>query len=144
LTAYEKWTDKAKFDDPGGKMNIDIRANGTVTPDIALELDALGDLLTKELGIAAERERALATPGAKDGGLTIALTIAGVTLTGANTAFNILNFWRSTRNRYSISIRNGDVQHSLSNLSSKEFKKIFAEIEANNSPMHVLVSVRER
>lgn len=113
-------------------------------PDIetSLALNELRDSL-QESGINVEPSFGKAMEGSKDGGITLGLAIAGVTLTAIGTLISAIALWGSKRN-YSITFKTGDSTFSANNLSASEARTIAEAIKdkALASDLQILVSLK--
>lgn len=98
-------------------MDASIKFATTATEETSYALEDLHALLL-EHDLRAHLQRAPASGGRKDGGLTLAIAVASLTLSGISTLISVLTFWRSTRSTGSISMTRGNVTLSVTNLPS--------------------------
>jgi len=85
-------------------MDVKIKMEVEPDPVSSADLGSLGDLLTSELGRPTVSAKADPEVGIKDGGLTIALTLVGLALSAISTTITVINYWKSTRPRYTVSV----------------------------------------
>ncbi len=124
-------------------MKAGIGFEKAVTPDVSCDIDELGDMLIAELGASVEKELQQAKVGAKDGGLVIGISILGVTLASINTIISVINLWRSTQNRYSVTIKDGDYSISVSSMTKNDIDKVFERLRVKNSNLLLKISSNE-
>lgn len=105
-------------------------------------------LALNELRESLEESRIFAEPdidekiiGVKDGGLTVALTIAGLALSAIGHLVSAISLWASKRN-YSVTFKAGETTFAANNLSAKEALVIAEALKdkAVASDIKVLVS----
>ena len=108
----------------------------------SFDLNDLQDGLS-DSQIMSERVIKPSPSGVKDGGITLALAIAGLALSAVGTFVSAIALWGSKRN-YSISFKCGDTSFSANNLSAKEAATIAQALKdkAVAADIQVLVSRR--
>ncbi len=123
-------------------MNCQIHFDGDLSAADSSELNALHQrLIAGELNVKSERTAPL--QGEKDGGLTVALSIVGLAVSGVATLISVLSYWNSTRPNYSLTVNQGDVSTSVGNLSAKELQKTVEALTANDDSLLVTIHTRE-
>jgi hypothetical protein len=122
--------------------NIEIAFAGELNTQDSFALNELRESL-EESKISVETENDQKKTGVKDGGLTLALTIAGLALSAVGTLVSAISLWGSKKN-YSITFKTGDATFAANNLSAKETLTIAQAIKdkAVASDIRVLVSHR--
>jgi len=120
-------------------MDIDIHFRGILRTEDSGELDVLADSIAA-ISPSLERSRML-VPGVKDGGLTIGLAIAGLTLSALSTLVSALAYWRSTRPQYSMTIRDGEAEYSFNNLSKEDILTLSKKLEVHGPKGSLLVRI---
>jgi len=121
-------------------MKADINFDCCINPEVSQDIASLADMLIDELGSKVQVLKKDVKPGVKDGGLIAGLTIFGVTLASVNTLINILNYWRSLKIHYSVTIKDGDLSISIASLKKDEIKGLLEKVSATNSNFKVLIS----
>ena len=122
--------------------NVTVVFEGDPSTEDSIALKELGESLA-ESDISTESDIHKNKIGVKDGGLTLALTIAGLALSAVGTLVSAISLWGSKRN-YSISFQIGEATFAANNLSAKETLTIAQAIKdkAVASDVKVLVSRR--
>lgn len=105
-------------------MNVHIKFEGDIYPEVSNDLIELADLIAEECGVSVAQEKKEPESGAKDSGLTIGLAIAGLAFTGVQTAINAAQYWKSERPKYLLSIYSGDETYILDNTNREEVDRI--------------------
>jgi hypothetical protein len=84
-------------------MNVAIHLMSKPDPTSSTDLNSLRTILSNEMDCSVDATNQASEPGVKDGGLAIALQIAGVALSSVSTLIAAINFWRTQRPRYLVS-----------------------------------------
>lgn len=96
-------------------------------------LDDLKNQLRAELEINWESKRIDSPLDTQDGGITIAIAIAGLSLSIVNTVLAIVKYNHEKKQRGSITITLGEnFKITKSNLSDREIEHIIQEIQGGN------------
>ncbi|MBD2691572.1 hypothetical protein [Anabaena catenula] len=106
-------------------MNVDIKYEGDIYLQVSNDLIELADLITEECGVSVAQKKTKPESGAKDSGLTIGLAIAGLALTGVQTAISAVQYWKSEHPKYLLSIYSGGETYILDNTNKEEVDRIF-------------------
>ena len=120
--------------------NISIAFQNEPSIDDSLALNELRDsILESEIPVEAKVKPS--PKGVKDGGLTLGLAIAGITLSALSTLVSAISLWGSKRN-YSISFKSGDTTFSANNLKAHEARAIAKTLHDKSaaSDIQILVS----
>ncbi len=111
-------------------INLNISITGSIQENDSYNLNNLSFLIEEEIkGKVLQNKKLL--KGAKDGGLTIGLSVIGVSLSAVIATINVINYWKSNKPKYSIKIINDDYSIEMNNLSKREFDKLISTIESN-------------
>ena len=111
-------------------MNIRIQFDGETNQKTSYDLNKLSDLISEECGVSVENEKQESHPGVKDSGLTIGLTIAGLTLAAVQTAISAAQYWKSKHPQYILSIHSQAGVYTLDNASGKEVDRIITIVSS--------------
>lgn len=111
-------------------MDIRIKFQGDINQVISNDLIDLAELITEDCGVSVTQEKKKPEPGVKDSGLTIGLAIAGLALTGVQTAINAAQYWKSERPTYLLSISSGSQTYTLDNANKEEVDRILKIISS--------------
>ena len=111
-------------------MNIHIQFDGETNQKTSSDLNALADLISEECGVSVIQKKQKSSPGVKDSGLTIGLTIAGLTLAAIQTAISAAQYWKSERPRYLLSIYSEAGVYTLDNASGEEVDRVIKIISS--------------
>lgn len=105
-------------------MNVDIKYEGDIYLQVSNDLIELADLITEEGGVSVAQKKNEPELRAKDSGLTIGLAIAGLALTGVQTAISAAQYWQSEHPKYKLSIYLEDKTYILDNSNKEEVDRI--------------------
>lgn len=122
-------------------MDFHLIPRGTVSSEFSAAIDQLRDELA-QADIQSQRA-CIKIHGAKDGGLTIGLTIVGLALSGITTLLSCLSFWKSTRPDFTITVQRGDATITVKNLDQKEAKRLALELTESEQPLPLLIELNE-
>ena len=112
-------------------MNIRIQFDGETNQETSSNLNALADLIWEECNVSVKQEKQKSYPGIKDSGLTISLTIVGLTLAAVQTAITAAQYWKSEHPQYVLSIYSQTgVVYTLDNASREEVDRIITMISS--------------
>ncbi|MEM1393185.1 MAG: hypothetical protein AAGG00_07785 [Cyanobacteria bacterium P01_H01_bin.150] len=111
-------------------MNIRIQFDGETNQETSSDLNALADLICSECGVSVVQEKQESYPGVKDSGLTIGLTIAGLTLAAVQTAITAAQYWKSEHPKYMLSIYSQAGVYTLDNASGEEVDRMIRMISS--------------
>jgi hypothetical protein len=89
-------------------------------------------LIEQETDIAVQLKKDPSKEGRKDGGLTIALSIAGLALSAIGTIVSVISYWRSQQPKYSVSITCGNIKVVLDNVSPAHLQTVIQKLEEQN------------
>lgn len=117
--------------------HLSFKGNGP-TGESSYCLNNLAELIEQEADIAVQLEKASPKEGDKDGGLTIALSIAGLALSAVATFISVLSYWKSQQPNYSVSIECGNTTIKLNKISSDELQAVIKKLEEQNRSSSVL------
>lgn len=119
-----------------------------IVPAGPVDIELMHDLgqLTEELAAAdLTVNRATAqVPGVKDGGLTVAISLAGLVVSSVSTAVSILTYWSSRKPRYTVTIEAGQATLQASALNKADVQALLSSLreEPNATGGVVRVSLR--
>jgi len=113
----------------GETLTAQIIPKGKCDVGMMRDLSALADILADE-DISSEPNK-VSLPGVKDGGLTAAISVATLGLSAISTLISALSYWSSTRPKYKISVKSGDVSYELTNLNKAELRNVINGLKEN-------------
>lgn len=120
-------------------MQVAIVPSGTASLVMMKDLGQLGDeLIGGGLDVRAARA---SIPGVKDGGLTVALEIAGLALSGISTLLSVLSYWGEQKPQYEVTAKVGNLSLKVSGLDGAGLKKAVEELQAVDKSGTVVVTV---
>jgi hypothetical protein len=111
-------------------MKIHIKFEGEINQETSIDLIALADLISEECGVSVVQEKQKPAPGVKDSGLTLGLTIAGLALAAVQTAISVVQYWKSERPQYILSIYSEAGVYTLDNTNREEVDRIIKIISS--------------
>ncbi len=113
-------------------MDVNIRL--VVTPDAtdSQELSALANMIKDDCSVAVEEQKLHSPQGRKDGGITVGIAIASLTVSAISAFIAVLSYWQSTRPRYSLKVTLGAVQVTLERLSKEELVNLSRQLQQVN------------
>lgn len=120
-------------------MDARIRFGRNLHPKNDQDIARLHGLIERDCGVSVEREQTPGEIGQKDGGLTIALAIAGLALSGVSTLIATLSYWKSKIPKCSISVTRGETTLSIDNLSPKKVERLISDQSVN--PDEILIDI---
>ncbi|MGB3509844.1 MAG: hypothetical protein WBA93_11485 [Microcoleaceae cyanobacterium] len=111
-------------------MKAYIKLEGDVTAEDSFYFKEFANLIENECDLSVETEKTEPQLGVRNGGLTIGLNIASLTLTAIQTLFSTLQYWESRQRngelglKYSVLVivytRTCKERHLLKNLSAEK------------------------
>lgn len=120
-------------------MQVDIVPSGTLNLEMMRDLGELSDEL-QEAGLAANRAGAT-LPGTKDGGLTVAIALAGLAFSSISSLISVLSYWSSRKPSYTLTLEAGSKQLTISQLDKAGVQSALRELESIDSSSQVLIRV---
>lgn len=123
-------------------MTLDIVPAGPVDLEMMYDLGELGGQLE-----AAElpAQRATATvPGAKDSGLTVAISLAGLAVSAMSSVLSVLTYWSSQRPRYSLTIQAGPKTLQVSGLDRAGIQALLRDLKEEPDGSGFVIRVRPK
>lgn len=121
-------------------MDVRLEFVGDLTDETSYALDELAAVLSEE-GLSNRRERSDSQAGRKDGGLTLAIALAGLGVSAIGTLVSVLSYWRSTRPKYKISVSRGSVTIDVENLNAAQISDVTARLMAVGQSDGTLVEI---
>lgn len=108
-----------------------------------IELDDLDRLIQSETELCIHRIFKPLQVGQKGVDLLAALEIINLSLTALGTLISILNYWRSQKMHYTISIKKGNADIQLNNISPEQFESILASLQEESSSEAIQILIAE-
>ncbi|HET9954743.1 MAG TPA: hypothetical protein VFQ61_09565 [Polyangiaceae bacterium] len=124
------------------RMQVDIVPSGVVSLEMMRDLGELQEELT-EAGLDARGSHA-SIPGVKDGGLTIAIGIAGVVLSAVSSLVSVLTYWSSRKPSYSVKVEAGSGTLTISDLDPSSVQDVLKRLKEVDPKSGLLVRVTRR
>lgn len=126
-------------------MDTYITFESEVTAEDSCNLQELANLIKDECDLSLEVEKKESKPGIKDGGLVIGIAIASLTLALIQTLIQVLQYWESQQETYSISITFKNLISSktivLKNQSLKDINSIIEQLSTQSQINKVEVKI---
>lgn len=120
-------------------IDVEIVPRGDVDSGQLADLSRLAsDLVEAGLHINSSRAR---LPGSK-ADLTLAISIAGLALSGISTLIGALSFWRSAQPHYSVTVKHGNATYQVNNLDRDQLLEISERIAQANTGGALVVGVQ--
>jgi hypothetical protein len=111
-------------------METEIQFFGEINEIDSYALSELSVLIENECDVHVQQKRTTSQHGVKDGGLVIALTIAGLAFSAVSTLITVISYWetkqQSKKLKYSIAILIGNKIFKIENLQPEQIQ---AELE---------------
>jgi len=122
-------------------MNVDVVPSGSIGLEMMRDLEELREQL-QVAGLDAQGARA-ALPGVKDGGLTVAIAISGVVLSGISTLVSVLTYWSSNKAKYTLTLSAGGTTLEMAQLDKAGIQAAMQQLRsAEASGMTIRVGER--
>lgn len=120
-------------------MQVAIVPSGTASLVMMKDLGQLGDeLMGSGLDMRATRA---SIPGVKDGGLTVAIEIAGLALSGISTLLSVLSYWAEQKPQYEVTAKVGELSLKVSGLDGPGLKQAVQQLQTVDKSGTVVVTV---
>ncbi len=110
-------------------MKVNIRL---VSPPDAIdsqELSELANMIKDDCSVVVEEQKLDSPKGRKDGGLTVGIAIASLTVSAVSAFIAVLSYWQSTHPRYSLNVTSGAVQVTIERLSKEELADLSRQLQ---------------
>ncbi len=120
---------------------VEIQPRGSLSEQCLDDLTELANDLI-EAGLSVE-PATVTVPGRKDGGLTIGISLASLALSGISTLVGALAYWKSTRPKYSVTIKQGDTTFQVTNLDQAEILDVTEKLTKGSAAQPVFVDVSD-
>lgn len=114
-------------------MDVNVHFNREVSTKDSLDLEKLADILQSDYDLSLKKIRKNSEEGVKDGGLTIALSIIGISIAAVGTIISALSYWKSQRPNYSISFKSGNKTIAVDNVDPASLPDMISKIEKDFS-----------
>ena len=122
-------------------MEVNIHFNHSVSDKDSLHLDQLADILQQDYDLPVQTVRKNSADGVKDGGLTIALSIIGISISAIGTIISALSYWKSQQPDYSISVKSGNKTITVDNVHPGNLPEMVSSLEeAFSSDTEIVIS----
>ena len=96
----------------------------------SLYLEKLADILSVEYDFPVIREHQTSVQGEKDGGLTVAIGLMGVSISAIGTIISALTYWRSQLPKYSVTLQTGEKTITIDTSSPEKLPELISKIES--------------
>jgi len=122
-------------------MKIQINFPSKITAEESNHLLALATIIERDYDISVQRNKQESGPSVKDGGLTIALTIANLAITAVGTLISVLSYWRSRNPKYSITLKRDRYTCTIDNLEPQKIEEVIAHLERQDDSTDIEVQI---
>jgi hypothetical protein len=110
-------------------MDVNIRFRNPISENDSKNLKILADTLENDYDLPVNCVRMDPKKGVKDGGLTIALSIASISISTIGTIISVLGYWKSQRPKYSISVESGSKTIAIEKVDPDSLRDVISELE---------------
>jgi hypothetical protein len=125
-------------------MEAKIKLLSDVSAEDSYALLELAALLESECGVVVQQKRDLVKSGVKDGGLVIALTIAGLALSTISTLFTALSYWQTRQQskqvKYSVAFIIGNKIVQIENLTPEQVQSEIEKLQVSEQVIDVQIT----
>lgn len=125
-------------------MEAKINLLSDVTEEDSYALLELATLLESECDVVVQQKRDSVRSGVKDGGLVIALTIAGLAISTISTLFTALSYWQtrqqSKKVKYSVAFIIGDKIFQVENLTPEQVQSEIEKLQVSDQVIDIHVT----
>jgi hypothetical protein len=123
-------------------MAVDIVPGDTADVAMMRDLSELADdLQAADLSVET---RTADVKGVKDGGLTVAIALASLTLSAISTLVTVLSYWTSRKPDYSVTLKSRGATFQLSGLDKNGVRDVVAKLKAGEDAGDIAVRVARR
>ena len=123
-------------------MAVDIVPDDTADVAMMRDLSELADdLQAADLSVET---RTADVKGVKDGGLTVAIALASLTLSAISTLVTVLSYWTSRKPDYSVTLESRGATFQLSGLDKNGVRDVVAKLKAGEDAGDIAVRVARR
>lgn len=125
-------------------LNVNILFKGLPEVGKSMCLEEISNMLAQEFDIPVKNISKDADVGVKDGGLTVALSLTGITLSAICTILTALSYWRSKKSNYSVSVFLDNKTITIDNINPKDIDNKLSELEyINSSKIEIIIDSKE-
>jgi len=110
---------------------------------VEIELDDLDRLIQSETELRIQRISKPVQVGQKGVDLLVALEIINLSLTALGALISILNYWQSQKMNYTITVKKGNADIQLNNISPEQFESILASLQEESPSEEVQILIAE-
>jgi hypothetical protein len=125
-------------------MEAKINLLSDVSAEDSYALLELAALLESECDVVVQQKRDLVKSGVKDGGLVIALTIAGLALSTISTLFTALSYWQTRQQskqvKYSVAFIIGNKIVQIENLTPEQVQSEIEKLQVSEQVIDVQIT----
>ena len=126
-------------------MTVDIVSGDTADVAMMRDLSELADdLQAADLSVETRTADAADVKGVKDGGLTVAIALASLTLSAISTLVTVLSHWTSRKPDYSVTLESRGATFQLSGLDKNGVRDVVGKLKAGEDPADIAVRVARR
>jgi len=122
-------------------MKINISFDAKMCENDSQNLIELANLVENDCDINVQLEKDLKAKGVKDGGLTIGLTILGLSISAIGTLISVLSYWKNKNPKYSLSITHNNCSFSISEMDSNQLEKLILDMKQSKIESDYIVTV---
>jgi hypothetical protein len=125
-------------------MEAKINLLSDVSAEDSYALLELAALLESECDVVVQQKRDSVKSGVKDGGLVIALTIAGLALSTISTLFTALSYWQTRQQskqvKYSVAFIIGNKIVQIENLTPEQVQSEIEKLQVSEQVIDVQIT----
>jgi hypothetical protein len=125
-------------------MEARINLLSDVNEEDSYALLELATLLESECDVVVQQKRDSVKSGVKDGGLVIALTIAGLAISTISTLFTALSYWQTRQQskqvKYSVAFIVGNKIVQIENLTPEQVQSEIEKLQVSEQVIDVQIT----
>lgn len=106
-----------------------IEFTSSVDAQDSLNLEQLGQILSQDYDLSIETIHQKPIEGRKDGGLTIAVSIIGVSISAIGTIISALSYWKASLPKYTVTLKTAEKTVTIDTNDPKKLPILVAQIE---------------
>jgi hypothetical protein len=126
------------------RMEAKINLLSNVNEEDSYALLELATLLENECDVVVQQKRDSVKSGVKDGGLVIALTVAGLALSAISTLFAALSYWQTQQQskqvKYSVAVIIGNKIFQVENLTFEQAQSEIGKLQVSEQVIDIQVT----
>lgn len=124
--------------------NFYISFDAPVDSQDSLNLEQLANIFSHDYDLPVTSERQEPVTGEKDSGLTIAISLIGVSVSAIGTIISALSYWKSQLPKYSVTITAGGKTITMDTIESDKLPEMISRIERDISSSETKILIAKK